>query len=120
MLGSGPPRSSASSESAETGPAPGEAEAAPPGPPKPRANPFGAARPREEVLKEQGRDAVREESQRRAIDRCARCPFGVLRGWVVMWKLWRSNVQGARQIFLCPKCCVEGVVPGVPCDALRN
>lgn len=78
-MGSGPPRSSASSESADTGSAAGEAEAAPLGPPKPRANPFGAARPREEVLKEQGRDAVREEQQRRAIDRCA-CA-GHLLGW---------------------------------------
>lgn len=33
----------------------------PSGPPKPRANPFGAARPREEVLKEQGRDWKKEE-----------------------------------------------------------
>ncbi|KAK9828007.1 hypothetical protein WJX81_008304 [Elliptochloris bilobata] len=60
-----PPRSTASSESAEAGP-PAGAEL---GPPKPRANPFGAARPREEVLKEQGRDATREELQRRALDR---------------------------------------------------
>ena len=30
-------------------------------PPKPKSNPFGTARPREEVLKEQGRDWKREE-----------------------------------------------------------
>lgn len=30
-------------------------------PPKPRSNPFGAARPREEVLKEQGRDWKKED-----------------------------------------------------------
>ncbi len=59
------PRSTASSESAEPAPEP-----EPAGPPKPKANPFGAARPREEVLREQGRDWRKEEAQRRTIDRC--------------------------------------------------
>ena len=36
-------------------------EQAAPQPPKPRSNPFGAARPREDVLKEQGRDWRKEE-----------------------------------------------------------
>jgi len=67
------PRSTASSESAEPAPEP-----EPAGPPKPKANPFGAARPREEVLREQGRDWRKEEAQRRTIDRCgSRCPVAV-------------------------------------------
>lgn len=37
------------------------AEDAPVAAPKPKSNPFGTARPREEVLKEQGRDWKREE-----------------------------------------------------------
>jgi len=42
----------------------------PSGPPKPRANPFGAARPREEVLKEKGVDPVAadKEPERQAPD----------------------------------------------------
>ena len=45
----------------------------PAGPPKPRSNPFGAARPREEVLKEQGRDWKQEETalERKAPETCA-------------------------------------------------
>ena len=35
----------------------------PSGPPKPRANPFGAARPREEVLKEKGVDPVAADKE---------------------------------------------------------
>ena len=43
-----------------------EPEPLPSGPPKPRANPFGAARPREEVLKEKGVDpaTVQKEPER--------------------------------------------------------
>lgn len=49
---------------------------APAAPPKPRSNPFGTARPREEVLKEQGRDWKREE---RALEhsRVKRCVLHV-------------------------------------------
>ncbi len=46
------------------------------GPPKPKPNPFGAARPREEVLKEQGKDWKEEEEKletKPATDRCASC-----------------------------------------------
>ncbi len=35
----------------------------PSGPPKPRPNPFGAARPREEVLKEKGMDPATTEKE---------------------------------------------------------
>lgn len=42
----------------------------PAGPPKPRPNPFGAARPREEVLKEKGVDAatIEKEPERQVPD----------------------------------------------------
>ncbi len=43
------------------------------GPPKPKANPFGAARPREEVLKEQGRDWKKEEAALGTKDTNDRC-----------------------------------------------
>ena len=45
-----------------------EPEPLPSGPPKPRPNPFGAARPREEVLKEKGVDpaTVQKEPERQA------------------------------------------------------
>jgi len=48
----------------ETPPAPEPAEPTPVEAPKPRApkaNPFGTARPREEILKEQGKDPVKED-----------------------------------------------------------
>lgn len=44
-----------------TGPSSSDGAAAAAGPPKPKVNPFGAARPREEVLKEKGIDYVKEE-----------------------------------------------------------
>lgn len=51
----------------------------PTGPPKPKSNPFGAARPREEVLKEQGRDWKKEEvalgTKDTPSDRCACAVF---------------------------------------------
>ena len=51
----------------------GDSEASEPAaPPKPRSNPFGAARPREEVLKEQGRDWRKEELElaHKSVQRC--------------------------------------------------
>jgi hypothetical protein len=62
-------------EKAEAEPEP-EPAPLPAGPPRPKANPFGAARPREEVLKEKGRDWIKEdialERKKEAGDRCAR------------------------------------------------
>ena len=51
----------------------GDSEASEPAAaPKPRSNPFGAARPREEVLKEQGRDWRKEEQElaHKGVQRC--------------------------------------------------
>ncbi len=57
---------------AATSESPAEAAPAPSGPPKPKSNPFGAARPREEVLKEQGRDWQKEEFalEHKRVNRC--------------------------------------------------
>lgn len=51
----------------------------PTGPPKPKPNPFGAARPREDVLKEKGRDWIKEDMaldrKKEVIDRCCFLPY---------------------------------------------
>ena len=66
------PKSTASSESGTSATDP-ESFSLPVAPQTKRSNPFGAARPREEVLKEQGRDHNKEEAAPtvEGTDRCA-------------------------------------------------
>ena len=68
-----PARSAASSESGASAAAEPESFSVPVSAPVKRSNPFGAARPREEVLKEQGRDTVQAADHKGDADRCEPC-----------------------------------------------